>query len=157
MTITSSRYVEPILASEATNGKKSPRSPQRLWYAVEPPFKGYQPTPSEAYAQSGADTAIIIDNGKHPSVQHFGGCVLSFLEAQVLYGLAGPSIQSLEYHFPLMSLVIETENTTGPSHMWVTMRMRTPLQGARYGMLSNLGPVLWVIGMSWKVCWIIYL
>ena len=62
MTITYSRYVEPVLA---TSSKKSPKPPPRLWYAIEPPFKGHQPTPSEAYAQSGAETAIVIDNGKH--------------------------------------------------------------------------------------------
>ena len=66
MTITSSRYVEPILASKATNNKKSPKPPSRIWYAIEPPFKGYQPAPSEAYARAGAETAIVIDNGKHP-------------------------------------------------------------------------------------------
>lgn len=64
MTVTYSRYVEPVLASEATN-KKSPKPPPRLWYAIEPPFKGHQPTPSEAYAQSSAETAIVIDNGSN--------------------------------------------------------------------------------------------
>lgn len=66
MTITSSRYVEPVLTTEVTNGQKSSKPPPRTWYAIEPPFKGYQPTPSEAYAQSVAETAIVIDNGKHP-------------------------------------------------------------------------------------------
>ena len=64
MTITSSRYVEPILASKATNRKRSPKPPPRIWYAIEPPFRGYQPAPSEAYARADADTAIVIDNGK---------------------------------------------------------------------------------------------
>lgn len=67
MTITSSRYVEPVLATEATSGKRSPKPPPRTWFAVEPPFKGYQPTSSEAHAQSSADTAIVIDNGKDPN------------------------------------------------------------------------------------------
>lgn len=66
MTITSSRYVEPVLASKATNGKKSPKPPPRIWYAIEPPFKGYQAAPSEAYVRGGAETAIVIDNGKYP-------------------------------------------------------------------------------------------
>ena len=66
MTITSSRYVEPILASVTTNGQKSPKPPPRIWYAIEPPFKGHQPTAYETYAQSGAETAIVIDNGKQP-------------------------------------------------------------------------------------------
>lgn len=68
MTITSSRYVDPGLAK---NGKKSPKPPPRIWYAIEPPFKGYQPIPSEAYAQSGAETAIVIDNGRHTQAHSF--------------------------------------------------------------------------------------
>ena len=71
MTITSSRYVEPVLASETSNGKKTPKPSPRIWYAIEPPFKGYQPSPSEGYVHSGAETAIVIDNGeclKHASV-----------------------------------------------------------------------------------------
>lgn len=83
--------------------------------------------------------------------------MLISLEAPVLYELAGPSIQPLECHFRQMLLDTETENTTGPSHMWVTMHMQTLPQGVRYGMLSNLGPVLWAIGMLWKVYWITYL
>ena len=64
MTITSSRYVQPVLASEVSNGKKSPKPPPRVWYAIEPPFKGRGPSVSEGYAQSDAETAIVIDNGK---------------------------------------------------------------------------------------------
>ena len=71
MTITSSRYVEPVLAAEATNGKRSPKPPPEIWYAIEPPFKGYQPFPSEAYSQSGAGTAIVIDNGMPPYRTNF--------------------------------------------------------------------------------------
>lgn len=66
MAITCSRYVEPVLASKATDGKKSPKSPPRIRYAIEPPFKGFQAVPSEAHAESDAETAIVIDNGKHP-------------------------------------------------------------------------------------------
>ena len=66
MTINSSRYVEPVLAAEATIGKRSPKPPPQIWYAIEPPFKGYQPFPSEAFAQSDAGTAIVIDNGMPP-------------------------------------------------------------------------------------------
>ncbi len=66
--------MEPIPASEATNGKRSPKPPPQIWYAVEPPFKGHQKTPSEAYAQSGAETAIVIDNGKHLSIKFQALC-----------------------------------------------------------------------------------
>lgn len=141
MTIISSRFVEPVLASEATVGKRSPKPPSRIWYAVEPPFKGYQPTPSEGYAQSDADTAIVIDNGKYTNHIVFLSGVLICLEAPVLYELAGPSIQPLDYHFQQMWLVTETGSTTELYPMWVTMRMQTPPQGVKYGMLSNLGPV----------------
>ena len=65
MTITSSRYVDSVHTPVFANGKRSPKPPPQIWHAVEPPFKGYLPNPSEAYAQSGADTAIVIDNGKH--------------------------------------------------------------------------------------------
>ena len=65
MTITYSRYVEPVLASDATNGRRSPKPPPRVWHAIDPPFKGYQPAPSEAFQQSNSDTAIVIDNGTH--------------------------------------------------------------------------------------------
>ncbi|KAL2038685.1 hypothetical protein N7G274_008443 [Stereocaulon virgatum] len=63
MTIIYSRYVEPVLTSEATSGKRSPKPPPRIWHAIDPPFKGYQPAPSEGYQQSSCDTAIVIDNG----------------------------------------------------------------------------------------------
>lgn len=66
MTIISSRYVEPVVAIEATNHKKFSKSPPRIWHAIEPPFKGHQPAPSDVYSQSGVETAIVIDNGKHP-------------------------------------------------------------------------------------------
>ena len=78
MTITSSRYVESVLTSEATNGRKSPKPSPRTWNAIEPPFKGYQPIPSEAYTQSGAGTAIVIDNGKHPKYTTLLGLYADF-------------------------------------------------------------------------------
>ena len=90
MTITSTRYVEPVLASEVASGKRSPKPPPHIWYAVEPPFKGYQPVPSEAYPQSGANTAIVIDNGIAP--YHTTSSLLTCLKAPVSYVLAGPSI-----------------------------------------------------------------
>ena len=67
MTITSARYIEPSLASDGNNGKKTPIPVSRIWHAVDPPFKGYQPAPSEAHQQGPADTVIVIDNGTHTS------------------------------------------------------------------------------------------
>ncbi|KAL9104631.1 MAG: hypothetical protein Q9163_000435 [Psora crenata] len=63
MTITSTRYIQSALAPESTNGKRSPKPPPRIWHAIEPPFKGYQPLPTDAYAHTSADDAIVIDNG----------------------------------------------------------------------------------------------
>jgi len=63
MTITSTRYVEPVLESDATNSKKLPKPPPQTWRAVDAPFKGYQAAPSEGYRKSTGDTAIVIDNG----------------------------------------------------------------------------------------------
>ncbi len=64
MTITYERYVEPAIGSDVANGKRSPKPPPQIWHAVDPPFKGYRPAPSEAYPQSNDGTAIVIDNGK---------------------------------------------------------------------------------------------
>jgi len=63
MTITSTRYVEPVLDSGATNGKTSPKRPPQIWTAVDSPFRGYQKAPSEGYRKSSGETAIVIDNG----------------------------------------------------------------------------------------------
>ena len=60
MTITSTRIIDD---SEIPNGKKSPKPPPRIYYAPDPPYKGYQPAPSEAYKQSNSETVIVIDNG----------------------------------------------------------------------------------------------
>ena len=75
MTITYTRYVEPLLGADATNGKRSPKPPPRIWQAIDPPFKGYQPAPSDAYQQSSRDTAVVIDNGMHrPFVEELKSC-----------------------------------------------------------------------------------
>ena len=64
MTITSVRvYEAQEVAPSKTADQNSPKPPARIWQAGEPPFKGYTPAPSDGYAQSSADTAIVIDNG----------------------------------------------------------------------------------------------
>ena len=65
MTITSSRYIGPATADSQVAQNGSVRPPPQIWQAVDPPFKGYQPPPSEGYEQSSGDTAIVIDNGNH--------------------------------------------------------------------------------------------
>lgn len=64
MTITYSRYIEPLNTSNASNGSKPLKPPPRIWHATDPPFKGYQAPPTEGYQQSHEATAIVIDNGE---------------------------------------------------------------------------------------------
>lgn len=63
MTINYSRYVESQSTSTAKDGKRAPKPPPHVWYAVEPPFKGYQPAPVDGFKESTGQTAIVIDNG----------------------------------------------------------------------------------------------
>ena len=64
MTITNVRYLEAPVSFTPTPGSVASKSPGRLFHATEPPFKGYQPPPSEAFEQSSNETTIVIDNGK---------------------------------------------------------------------------------------------
>jgi len=70
MTITSTRYLEPVSRSKSVLEKDEIKPPQRLWPSVEAPFKGYHAAPSEGYKQSSSDTAIVIDNGQCNSMNH---------------------------------------------------------------------------------------
>ncbi|MCJ1316881.1 Nuclear actin-protein involved in chromatin remodeling [Xylographa vitiligo] len=63
MTIQSVRIFEPANAFSQTSRRSSPKPPPRIWQASDPPFKGYQPAPSDGYKQSSSSTAIVIDNG----------------------------------------------------------------------------------------------
>ncbi len=63
MTITSTRYLESILASAPAQGVGAP-PPPRVWQVTDPPFKGYQPPPSSAFEQNSNEKVIVIDNGK---------------------------------------------------------------------------------------------
>ena len=63
MTITNSRYVETGFAPNTTDGKRVSKPPPKVWYAVDPPFRGYQAAPTDGYQNSTNDTAIVIDNG----------------------------------------------------------------------------------------------
>lgn len=145
MTITSTRYVEPL--QDVTNGRRSPKPSPRVWHAIDPPFKGYQEAPSEAFQQSHGDTAIVIDNGVYTWLVAVGPRQLTRHKAQVLFGLAGPLTQPLDYHFLPMLPDTETGNSTERSLMLAMMHTRTLLQEVRSGMPSNPGPVLWAIGM----------
>lgn len=64
MTIDSVRTLEQVTSSKLYTGRDTSKPPPRIWNAVEPPFKGYQPPPVEGYRHSSAATAIVIDNGK---------------------------------------------------------------------------------------------
>ncbi|KAL9130239.1 MAG: hypothetical protein Q9217_001532 [Psora testacea] len=63
MTITSTRYIQTALAPDSTDGKRSPKPPPQIWHAIEPPFRGYQPLPTDSYTQTGPNHTIVIDNG----------------------------------------------------------------------------------------------
>ncbi|MCJ1382497.1 Nuclear actin-protein involved in chromatin remodeling [Xylographa soralifera] len=63
MTIQSVRVFEPANAFSQTSRRSSPKPPPHIWHASDPPFKGYQPAPSDGYKQSSTSTAIVIDNG----------------------------------------------------------------------------------------------
>ncbi|KAL8899006.1 MAG: hypothetical protein Q9207_006415 [Kuettlingeria erythrocarpa] len=63
MTITSSRYVTAGSSQDRQDRRISPKPIQRIWHAAEPPFKGYQPLPTDGYARSSSGTVIVIDNG----------------------------------------------------------------------------------------------
>ena len=63
MTVTSTRYIEPVVKTVVLTDSDAAKPSRRLWYAAEPPFKGYHAAPSEGYQQSTGDTAIVIDNG----------------------------------------------------------------------------------------------
>ena len=62
MTISSSRFLEATTSS-FPDGKFPTNPPPRLWKAIEPPFHGLQPHPSDGYDRSNGDSAIVIDNG----------------------------------------------------------------------------------------------
>ena len=68
MTITAVRYLEAESSDRLLDGKSSPKLPPRLWHSSEPPFRGYQPAPSEGYLQTTDSTAIVIDNGLHSAL-----------------------------------------------------------------------------------------
>lgn len=64
MTIDSVRTLDEVTSSKSSSGGNTPKPPPRVWNAVEPPFKGYQPPPVQGYQHSSAATAIVIDNGE---------------------------------------------------------------------------------------------
>ncbi len=142
MTITSTRYVEPVLDSDATNSKKSLKRPVQVWHAVDPPFKGYQTAPFEGYRKSCGDTAIVIDNGKDCPLVAFDADPLTVGKVLVLYEPAGLLMQPHDYHFPPTWRDTEIANSTGLFPTSATMLTPMPLRGVRSGMLSSRGPVL---------------
>lgn len=137
MTITYTRYVEPLPSADATNGKRSPKPPPRIWQAIDPPFKGYQPAPSEAYQQSSRDTAVVIDNGMHrPVVEHMES--VTVLKVLVLSVLDGLLMLLHDSRFRRTSLDTVTGNIIGLSHMSATTHMPMLRREAKSEMLSSL-------------------
>lgn len=147
MTIVHSRYVEPAIVLDVDNGKRPPKPPPRTWHAINPPFQGYQPAPSEAYQQSSGDTAIVIDNGSTPRSQDYNPSLLKFFKGQVLYEPVGRSTRPLDCPSLQTSLDTGIASTTEMSHTWAMMRTQMLQREARYAMHLSQEPVLWVIGM----------
>lgn len=160
MTVTSSRFLNGHGIAEIPSGRKSPKPPPQIWYAAEPPFKGSQPAPSEAYKQTTKDTIIVIDNGDFVPLQErwlTDGKLTRFRQGQVLRVLDGPLTKHPEAHSPRMSRDIEIANSTELCHTLGTMHTQMRLQGDRLKRPLSLAVALWATGMLWKESWIRYL
>ena len=123
MTVTYTRYVEPLLSADATDGKRSPKPPPRIWQAIDPPFKGYKPAPSEAYQQSSRDTAVVIDNGMHQPFVELLNYVVTISKALVLSALDGLLTLLHGSRFRRTWLDTVTGNIIGLSHTSAMMHM----------------------------------
>lgn len=134
MTITSTRYIESIYTSATAQGVGA-LPPARIWHATDPPFKGYQPPPSFAFEQVTAETAIVIDNGTLFSFDQNNNCSsVLYSQVPVSFEPVGPLISSLETHFRLSLLVIETASLIEHVPTLDMMHMRTPRLGDKFAM-----------------------
>lgn len=108
MTITATRYLEPVLTFTPAQGAVATKAPGRIWHATDPPFKGYQSPPSDAFEQTSNETAIVIDNGKRGYSSLQSDVSLIAPQGPVFFEPVGRSIQSLESHFQPMWPATET-------------------------------------------------
>lgn len=154
MTITSSRYVDPGLSSSLAETRLSPKPPPRIWQAAESPFRGYQPPPSDGYAQTTRDTAIIIDNGSVCAAGFILVICSQSTQGQVFFEPDGRLTNRHDFRSQQRSHATETVNTIGRSHMLVTMHSPMPRQEGRFEMLLSPEAVWWATGTSWKAYWI---
>lgn len=142
MTITATRYLEPILTFTPAQGAVATKSPGRIWHATDPPFNGYQPPPSDAFEQTSNETAIVIDNGECKTSSKLAK-IRPLIDPQgpVFFEPVGPSIQSLESHSQPTWPATEIASSTEHAHM--SDMMPTPMLplGGRYATLSSLGAV----------------
>lgn len=115
MTITTSRYLEPVLAFTPAQGAVAGAIPARIWHATDPPFKGYQPPPSDAFEQTSNETVIVIDNGKRENSSELPRYApLTVPQGPVFFEPVGPLTQSLESHsqptWPAIEIASSTEH-----------------------------------------------
>lgn len=93
LAVTSTQHAQPSAMSPGilndnppASGRNSPKPPPvKLWSVKEPPFEGFRPIDTEGYKQSSPSTAIIIDNGKHPSLARESPYILE-LTSDRLFG-----------------------------------------------------------------------
>ncbi len=150
MTITSSRYLEPISRSKTVLERNDVKPPPRLWPSVEAPFKGYHAAPSEGYKQSSSDTAIVIDNGPYKSTDCIRSNLLIHKQELALCERDGPLTKLLECHSLRMWLVTGIAKSIGRCHTSDMMLSPMLPHVDRFEMLSNPEAVLSVIGTWWK-------
>lgn len=140
MTITATRYLEPVISFTPVQSAVTAKAPGRIWHATDPPFKGYQPPPSDAFEQTSNETAIVIDNGEREnSTEPTEIASLIAPQGLVFCELAGPSIQSLESHSQPTWPATEIVSSTEPAHMSAMMPTPMLLPEGRYATPSNLG------------------
>lgn len=149
MTITSTRYLGIVTPDVQAIQNGSVKPPQRVWHAVDPPFKGYQPPPSEGHEKSSGDTAIVIDNGEHGDSERYlkYKVWLILLQAPVSFEPAGPSIMLLESLSHLRLPGTGIGSLTGLVHMLATMRTPTQRPEDRCVMPLSREPAWLAIGM----------
>ncbi|KAL9030105.1 MAG: hypothetical protein Q9196_001745 [Gyalolechia fulgens] len=63
MTIIHTRYKSLVPSKGHCDKRLSPKPLLRVWPAAESPFRGYEALPTDGYAQTSGNTAIVIDNG----------------------------------------------------------------------------------------------
>lgn len=142
MTITTTRYLEPLLDFSPVPGAVAAKAPAQIWHATDPPFKGYQPPPSDAFEHTTNKTAIVIDNGEPKKAsEQLRYIPLILPQGPVFFERVGPSIRSLESRFQPMWPATEIASSTEHAHMLDMMPMPMLPREGRYVTPSSLEAV----------------